>query len=155
MKRPYGFALLELMVVVGILGILAVSAVPAYQSFRSRAVGAEATATMKQILDSQIIYYLEHNRFFPDDGKSVIIFSSGMEVPPGTISEIERALKLKLHGGRGLEYSIANLGGDCIVRIDASFPIFKGGQTFLYAMIDREGRVTYLSPGDLLTAFSG
>jgi prepilin-type N-terminal cleavage/methylation domain-containing protein len=155
MKRPCGFALLELMVVVGILGILAVSAVPAYQSYRSRAVGAEATATMKRILDSQIIYYLEHNRFFPDDGKSVTIFSSGMEDPPGAISEIESALKLNLHGGRGLEYSIQNQGDICIVSIDSSSPIFKGGQKFLYAVIDREGRITYLSPGDLLTALSG
>jgi prepilin-type N-terminal cleavage/methylation domain-containing protein len=155
MKRPYGFALLELMAVVGILGILAVSAVPTYQSFRSRAVGAEATATMKQILDSQIIHYLEHSRFFPDGGKTVMISSNGTEAPPGAIAETESALKLKLQGGRGLDYQIRNEGEFCIIKIDSFFPLFKGGQSFLYAMIDREGRVTYLSPADLLSALGG
>ena len=60
MKKTAGFTLIELMVVIAILGIMAASAVPLYSRYRQITVGSEATVMLKQILDAEIMYFVEN-----------------------------------------------------------------------------------------------
>ena len=65
MQRKDGFTLIELMVGLAIIGILFASAIPLYQTWQQRAYGSEAAIMVKQILDAEIIYYLENDVFYP------------------------------------------------------------------------------------------
>jgi len=67
MKKTAGFTLIELMVVIAILGIMAASAVPLYSRYRQITVGSEATVMLKQILDAEIMYFVENDTFIPPD----------------------------------------------------------------------------------------
>ena len=57
MKRPAGFTLIELMIVVAILGILAVVAIPAFVRYMRQAKTAEAYRMLNKIVKGQIAYY--------------------------------------------------------------------------------------------------
>ena len=60
-KKPRGFSILELMVVVAIIGILAAIAIPQYQRYQSRARQSEAKVALSSC------YTAEHG-FFAQDG---------------------------------------------------------------------------------------
>ncbi len=159
MNKGGGFTLLEVMVVVMILGILTATAFPVYKTVRSRAVGAEAASMMKQILDGEITYYLEHDKFFPDVEKTITILSEGTEDQAGAILDVRNALKTSVEAGRHLDYTISNHNIDgfnfCLVTIDSSdfMPLFKGGFKGFYAALGKEGSITYsYSFEDLLAA---
>lgn len=81
MRKQVGFTLIEFMVVVAILGIVAATGVPLHSTYRRRASGSEAQMMLKQILDAEIMSYLEYNSFFPDN-KTYIITHAGAPPPP-------------------------------------------------------------------------
>ena len=148
MTRTKGFTLIELMVVIAILGILAATAVPLIGVYRQRASGSEAQAMVKQILDAQIMYYLEHNRFFPDNA-TYIITHPGAESPGDALDEIKDNLNVSIPIGHKLDFSITgiNVGGagSAIVTISSfqnSFPIFANGDTFIRGTVDKNGKIT-------------
>jgi prepilin-type N-terminal cleavage/methylation domain-containing protein len=64
--RRTDFTVIELMVVIAILGILGATAVPYYRTFQQRACGSEACMMLKQVLDAEIMYFLEHEEFFSE-----------------------------------------------------------------------------------------
>ena len=73
MNKQTGFTLLELLVTLSIVGILAGTAMPVYNTWQSRARGTEAAIMIKQIMEGQILYFLEHDKFFPEDEEDTSI----------------------------------------------------------------------------------
>ena len=148
MKRTKGFTLIELMVVIAILGVLAATAVPLIGVYRQRASGSEAQTMVKQILDAEIMYYLEHNKFFPDNATYTITHPGGQS-PGGAQDEVKDNLNVHIPIGHRLDFSITgiNVGGagSSIVTISSyqnSFSIFANGDTFIRGTVDKHGKIT-------------
>jgi len=148
MRRTTGFTLIEILIVIAILGVLAATAIPLVGVYRQRASGSEAQTMVKQILDAQIMYYLEHNRFFPDNDTYIITHPGG-QTPGGAIDEIRDNLNVTIPTGHKLDFSITGInaagGASSIVIISSfqnSFPIFANGDTFIRGTVDKTGKIT-------------
>jgi prepilin-type N-terminal cleavage/methylation domain-containing protein len=145
MRRHAGFTLIELMVVVAILGILGATAMPILNIYQQRAYGSEAALMLKRILDAEIMYFLENEKFFPEDGTSIDIFKND---PPTKqeIQDVKNALNIPIPVGHHLNFQIqtspADATGFCQVTISASFNIFKDGVKEINGTVDREGKIT-------------
>lgn len=149
MRGRQGFTLVELLVVVAILGVLLTTAYPTYKTFRARAIGSEATLLMKQILDAQIIYFLEKEHYFPN-GPAIAITHV---MPPNhpDIDLVKQALKVSLPVDHFLDFTISacppGIAGcpNCMVVIASTaanpISIFKGGGTTIVGTIDSEGKI--------------
>jgi len=149
MPRQAGFTLVELMVVILILGILGASAMPVYNTWRQRSFGSEAYVTMKNLLEGEILYYLEHDAFFPDEGNDIRIPREGPFTTETTqdVTRIADALKIEVQVGRNLEYYIRNYGDELYVIISAGFPLFKHGHRALHGRLTHTGRMDIFPAG--------
>lgn len=65
-RRPYGFTLIELMIVVAVIGILAAVAIPAFSSYIMRSKASEAFTVLQGIRDKEEAYFTEFKRYTDD-----------------------------------------------------------------------------------------
>lgn len=153
MVRQAGFTLLELLVTLSIVGILFVTSIPIYNTWQQRAYGSEAAIMLKQLMDAEIAYYLENNKFFPED-TSYFIPHSGDPTPAGTDvkKEIQDNLNINIRSGHFLEYTLVgdNTPGSegffvTIASRDLQFDIFKG-TPLITGSLYKDGTIEYVYP---------
>lgn len=148
MRRRAGFTLIELMMVMAILGIMGATALPLYRTILQRTYGSEAALMVKRLIDAEIMYFLEHDKFFPEDGQPININPDNPPTPETSqkIQEIKDALKIIIPVGHFLTYQIytfpATAEGSCQIQISADFPLFQNGNKTIVGSITNEGMVT-------------
>jgi len=146
MRRCEGFTLIELIVVVGILGIMAATAVPLYRTYQQRAYGSEASLMVKQILDAQIIYFLEKDKYFPDfDSGSIAIYHDGRDPSAEEVTKVKDTLNITIPVGHFLDYYITSISEEQVmVRISSlnnSFPLFQDGSSEIAKVLNKDGMI--------------
>lgn len=135
------------MVVIAILGILATTAMPFYQTWTQRAYGAQATNLARQLVDAQIMNYLQNNTFIPNEGETISIYKNSD--PSSTdVQRIANGLNVFLPLGSKFDYYFWNDPGDpegkCVgIRIAADFALFKDGRWDIIVRIFSDGRFQY------------
>lgn len=138
------------MITLAIIGILSATAIPLYHTWTQRAYGTEANLMMKEIMDGEIMYFLSHDGFFPEGpGTSYTVYADGATDPGDALERIKEALNVAIPTGHHLDYVIQNTGPSLVVQINAPFPLFKHDQRSLCAVVDKAGKVEYLTVGEL------
>lgn len=140
-RNKKGFTLVELMVVVSITGILMATAIPVYHTWQQRAYGSEAAIMLKQLVNAEISYYLEHDKFY-DSGKPLSIYHDTM-IPSNADELVFQNLNISIPQGHFINYDL--YAEDelfyLVISSHGSFKLFKDAPQ-IYATLDKNGTVT-------------
>jgi prepilin-type N-terminal cleavage/methylation domain-containing protein len=144
-EKNTGFTLIELMVVIAILGVLAATSVPLYSTYRQMGYRTEATMMLKSLLDGEISYFLENNKFFPGDGVPIIALYDEYQ-SENEIDLIKNNLNVSIPSGHKFDYYIATYPNtadeSCFIIISAPFPLFRDGTSQIVGSVNKDGVVT-------------
>lgn len=145
-----GFTLIEIMVVITIIGILSATAVPAYNVYRQRSTGAETSVLARQLLEHNVMYYMENEEYFPPPGDVLEVFNDGTMKRNGAASatvrqDIKDALNVDIPVRHNLDFILqTDVAGTFWIQIDAPFAIFKTiPNDQLNASMDKDGNINY------------
>lgn len=72
MRRPAGFTLVEIMIVVSIIALLVVMALPSFLRAREQAQNAKLINGLRVATDAFQMYAVEHNAYPPDVNRGVV-----------------------------------------------------------------------------------
>ncbi len=150
MKMIKGFTLVEIMIVIAIMGMLAALAMPTFRTWQHRAYGTEALIMAKQILDAQITYFLEHDRYYPDTRPFIEIYHSD-NPDDQDVLDIQDSLNIVVPTGHLLDYNFTadNTQGNEWFQLNISsvggFDIIKGS-SFVTFLLDRDGTIEEITP---------
>lgn len=131
-----GFTLIELMVTIAIVGILSATAMPFYNTYRQLAYKSEATATIKNLINGQITYYLENEKFFPPND-TIEVFQNDPQLPDA-INRVKKNLNISIPSGHPIDYIITS--NDAMSFVDVSLAI--DNTQHWYGMVDKTGKVS-------------
>ena len=94
------------------------------------------------------MYYLENNKFYPEDSAPILIPYEGQGTPSPSeaLNDIEKYLKVRISQSPQFDYTITNYGEAGVgVTIRAPFRLYAdGGGHSLTALVTKDGQVTYL-----------
>ena len=102
---------------------------------------------LRQVVDGEIMHFLEHEKFFPEVGQTIAVFHEDLP-SKAEIAQIRDALNVTVPVGHFLDFTITTLPGQtCMVTISSygnSFPLFKNGSPSITGTIDNTGKVDML-----------
>ncbi|MBW2209376.1 MAG: hypothetical protein JRG79_21030, partial [Deltaproteobacteria bacterium] len=123
---------------------MSATAIPLFRTYQQRAYGSQASLVMKQLLDAQILYYLDKNKFYPEVGNMVQVYQDYSQNNEEILS-IAGALNVTIPVGNHLDYNIRSEkfeGGErCFIMITAQFPLFKNRARELWGEARSDGYV--------------
>ena len=149
MENKTGFTLIELMVSLVIGGILFSTAMPLYSTWRQRTIGSEVVITAQNIMNAQIGYFLEHNKFYPPNNKPIDIYHD-TSTDDVDIKQIAKKLHITIPVNHKLNFSFnANNEPDnksfvLVISSEGGFDFFEEVNLVAY-QINEDGDITSLT----------
>lgn len=135
---------MELLVVIAIVGIMSLTAIPLYHTYQQRAYGSEAALMIKNILNAQVMYFLDNNKFYPKDGSTIEIYHDDSP-SKAEIKAVKENLNILIPVNHFLDYYLSsdNTPGAefCTLRISADFALFKDGRSNITGILYKDGRI--------------